>query len=59
MAVPHSPQNRVVGPLAVPQAGHTAASLVPHSPQNLRPASLAVPQDGQVKQHPSATVPEA
>ena len=45
-AVPHSPQNRVPGALAVPHDGQVSAKRVPHWPQNLRPGSFAAPQTG-------------
>ena len=46
--VPHSPQNRIVGALAVPHDGHAKLSWAPHPPQNLRPGSFSVPQLVQV-----------
>ena len=44
-ALPHSPQNFMVGAFAVPQLGQVCASALPHSPQNFRPASFSEPQD--------------
>jgi hypothetical protein len=45
--VPHSPQKRVPGSFAAPQAGHARVSGVPHSPQNFRHAPFSAPQSGQ------------
>jgi hypothetical protein len=45
--VPHSPQKRVPGSFAAPQAGQARASGVPHSPQNFRHAPFSAPQSGQ------------
>ena len=44
-ALPHSPQNFMVGGFAAPQLGQVCASALPHSPQNFRPASFSEPQD--------------
>ena len=46
-AVPHSPQNRSVGALAVPHVGQVTMRRVPQDAQNLRPGSLAVPHARQ------------
>ena len=56
--LPHSPQNRAVGALAVPQLGQVAASREPHSPQNLRPGSLGEEQEGQITRGRWSSVPE-
>jgi hypothetical protein len=42
--VPHSPQNRWPGELAVPQAEQVTTSCVPHSPQNFCVDGFSAPQ---------------